>query len=176
MSRRALALVLAVSALAVAGCGITRVDSPVSFKADHRLSFEEPDQEDEVPIPVQLDWKVKNFSRTDGKRFAVFVDKPPVGPEKTVRLRICTEGEKLPPQPGTDRKVCKDDARRIYFADDTSLKLACFEPRFDAPERERNTHTVSVILVDGDDQRIGQAVATVRFHVDAEEAKRCRGL
>ena len=162
--------------IAVAGCGFTRVDAPVSFKADHRLSFQDPDQEDDVHIPVRLNWKADDFSLSGGNHFAVFVDKAPVGPKRTVRIRLCTEGEKLPPQLGSDRTICKDEVQRIYFADTSSLQLRCFQPRFDAPKRERNTHTATVILVDRNDRRVGQAASSVRFHVDAEEAKRCRGL
>ena len=171
------ALALATVAVAVSACGFTRTDAPVSFKADHRLSFESPDQEDEVDIPVRLDWKVKDFPLQNGNRFAVFVDKAPVGPKRTVRIRLCTEGEKLPPQPGSERtKICKDDTERIYFADKTSLTLKCFEPRFDAPKRERDTHSATVVLVDRNDRRVGQAATTVRFHVDEEQEKKCRGL
>ena len=168
---------LVVLAIAAPACGFTRTDAPVSFKADHRLSFESPDQEDEVHIPVELEWKVKDFPLENGNRFAVFIDKPPVGPKRTVRIRLCTEGEKLPPQPGSDRrKICEDDLKRIYFSSTTSLSIKCFDPRFDAPKRERDTHTATVVLVDGKDRRVGQAATTVRFRVDEDEAKKCRGL
>jgi hypothetical protein len=168
---------LAMITVAISSCGFTRTDAPVSFKADHRLSFESPDQEDEVDIPVRLEWKVKDFALRNGNRFAVFINKPPVGPKRTVRIRLCTEGEKLPPQPGSERtKICKDDLQRIYFSSKTSLTLKCFEPRFDAPKRERDTHTATVVLVDRNDRRIGQAATTVRFHVDEDQAKKCRGL
>jgi hypothetical protein len=163
-------------AITLAGCGITRTDAPISFKADHRLSFESPDQEDDVHIPVHLDWKVKDFSLRDGNHFAVFIDKAPVGPDRTVRIRLCTEGEKLPAQLGSDRTICKDEVQRILLTEKTALTLKCFQPRFDAPKRQRNTHTATVVLLDRNDQRIGQASTTVRFHVDADEAKRCRGL
>ena len=162
--------------IVLSGCGFTRTDAPVSFKADHRLSFVDPDQEDDVHIPVRLDWKVKDFPLTEGHRFAVFVDKAPVGPNRTVRIRLCTEGEKLPPQIGSDRTICKDETQRVYLAGRPSLVLDCFQPRFDVPERLRNTHTATVILIDGRDRRVGQAAATVRFHVESAEAKKCRGL
>jgi hypothetical protein len=140
------------------------------------LSFESPDQEDDVHIPVHLEWKVKDFPLRNGNRFAVFIDKAPIGPDRTVRIRLCTEGEKLPPQLGTDRTICKDELQRIYLSDKSSLTLECFQPRFDAPKRQRNTHTATVVLVDREDRRVGQASTTVRFHVDPDEAKRCRGL
>jgi hypothetical protein len=162
--------------LALTSCGITRTDAPISFSADHRLSFESPGQEDDVELPVRLEWEVEDFPLEGGNRFAVFIDKPPVGPKRVVRLQVCTEGEKLPPQAGSMRKLCKDDRKRIFFSEDTSLTIPCFEPRFDAPKRQRNAHTATVVLIDGDDRRVGQAATRVRFHVDEEASKQCRGL
>lgn len=167
---------LLLAVLVLTSCGITRTDSPISFSADHRLSFDAPDQEADVELPLRLEWDVDDFPLRDGNRFAVFIDKPPVGPKRTVRLQVCTEGEKLPPQLGSTRKACKDDRTRIYLADDTSLTIPCFEPRFDAPKRQRNAHTATVVLVDGSDRRVGQAATRVRFHVDPEAARQCRGL
>jgi hypothetical protein len=129
-----------------------------------------------VDLPVRLRWEVEDFPLRDGNRFAVFLDEPPVGPKRTVRLQVCTEGEKLPPQLGSTRKACKDDRKQIFFSDDTSLTLRCPEPRFSAPKRQRNAHTATVVLVDGDDRRVGQAATRVRFHVDPEDARQCRGL
>jgi hypothetical protein len=163
-------------ALLASGCGITRVDAPVTFSADHRLKVEAPKPEAAVHLPVEVRWSVSDFPRRDGNHFGLFVDRVPVGPKRSVRLRICTEGEKLPPQLGSTRKLCKDDRKSIYFASGTSFRVKCFEPRFTAPARTRNTHTVAIVLLDRNDRRVGEAVQTVRFRVDAAESRRCRGL
>ena len=111
-----------------------------------------------------------------GNHFGLFVDRAPVGQKKLVRLRVCTEREKLPPQLGEFRKVCKDDRKTVFFTSKTTFTFPCFDPRFTAPERERNKHTVTVVLLSPDNRRVGQAASTVRFDVDDSDAKRCRGL
>jgi hypothetical protein len=169
-------LVLLLVSMVVGGCGITRVDSPVTFSSDRRLDITDPSAEAKATLPVQVRWEAKDFALTDGQHFGVFVDRVPIGPKRSVRLRICTEGEKLPPQIGAFRKVCKDDRKTVFFTSKPSITLACFEPRFNVPKRTRNTHTVSVVLLDGNDRRVGEAVDSVKFEVDAAQAKRCRGL
>lgn len=166
----------AVAAALLAGCGITRIDAPVSFRADHRLSIEHPSPEDVVGLPLVVRWSADDVDLSDGTHFALFIDRPPVPPDREVRLRVCTEGEKLPPQIGEFRKKCEDERLRIAFARDTSFGIPCIAPRFDAPERRRNSHTLTVVLVDAEGRRIGQAADSVNFDVDDEDADACRGL
>lgn len=172
---RRLALGFVAMAL-LGGCGITRIDAPISFSADRRLSIDHPRPEDEVGLPLEMRWTADDVDLSDGTHFALFVDRPPVPPDRVVRQRVCTEGEELPPQIGEFRKVCKDDRLTIFFTDETSFRFSCFEPRFDAPKRTRNSHTVTVVLVDADGRRIGTAADSVKFDVDDDDAKRCRGV
>lgn len=169
-------LLVLVVGVVLSGCGITRVDSPLTFSADRRLDITSPEPEADLGLPVRVRWEADDFPLRDGNHFGVFVDRVPIGPRRSVRLRICTEGEKLPPQAGSFRKVCKDDRTSIFFTSEPSIALPCFEPRFDVPERARNTHTVSVVLLDAEDRRVGEAVDTVKFEVDADDVRRCRGL
>lgn len=160
----------------VAGCGFTRVDAPITFSSDRRLEVTSPSPEDDVGLPVRVTWEVEDFELGGGNHFGVFVDRVPLGPKRSVRLRICTEGEKLPAQAGSFRKVCKDDRKEVFFTAEPFYEFDCFEPRFQAPKRSRNTHTVSIVLLDGDNRRVGHAIDSVRFEVDADDARRCRGL
>ena len=176
MTRARLAMALAAMVVLAGGCGITRIDAPVTFKADHRLDIVEPEPEEEVELPMEVAWDVEDFERTGGNHFGLFVDRVPIGPKRAIRLRVCTEGEKQPPQLGSFRKPCKDDRETIFFTTDTSFTFDCFEIRFDQPERSRNTHTVSLVLLDAEERRIGEAVDTIKFEVDEDDARRCRGL
>lgn len=169
-------LVLLVSALVAAGCGITRVDAPITFSADRRLEITSPSAEESVDLPVQVRWDVEDFQLTDGNHFGLFVDRVPIGPRRSVRLRVCTEGEKLPPQIGSFRKVCEDDRETVFFTDERSFRFRCFDPQFDRPKRTRDLHSVSVVLLDRNGRRVGEAVDTVKFRVDEAQVKRCRGL
>jgi hypothetical protein len=106
----------------------------------------------------------------------VFLDKGFPSPRRDVRLTLCSEQGKLPPQPGELRAPCKDDRERIFFTNETSMRFDCFEPRFSAGRRRQHEHTVSVILVDENLKRIGEAAASVTFRVDTADADACRGF
>ena len=155
---------------------ITRIDAPFTLRADKRLAMVSPDPEEEVGLPVTVTWKTVDYELEDGHRFAVFVDKGFPAPRRDVRLTLCSEQGKLPPQPGELRAPCKDDRDRIHFTTDTSLSFDCFEPRFSAGRRRQNEHTVSVILVDENLRRVGEAATAVKFRVDDEDAASCRGF
>ena len=173
---RARVVLLLLVATLVGGCGITRVDAPVTFSSDRRVDITQPSAEAKATLPVRVRWEAKDFALSGGNHFGVFVDRVPIGPKRSVRLRICTEGEKLPPQIGAFRKICKDDRKTVFITSRPTITLTCFEARFNVPKRTRNTHTVSVVLLDGNDRRVGEAFDSVKFEVDAAQAKKCRGL
>ena len=167
---------LLVAGLVLTGCGITRIDAPISFQADRRLSIESPEPEEKVGLPLTVRWSADDVDTSDGTHFALFVDRPPPPPDREIRLQVCTEREKLPPQLGELRGPCEDDRTEIRFADEPSYRFDCFEPRFSAPKRRRHVHTVTVVLVDADGRRLGQAADTVKFEVEQRDVERCRGL
>lgn len=167
---------LLVLAAVVTGCGITRVDAPITFAADRRLEITSPGPEESVDLPVRVTWDVEDFDLSGGNQFGLFVDRVPIGPRRDVRLRVCTEGEKLPPQAGSFRKLCKDDRKSVFLTGETSFRFTCFDPQFDKPKRTRDVHTVSVVLLDRNGRRVGEAVDTIKFRVDEAQVKRCRGL
>jgi hypothetical protein len=155
---------------------LTRTDAPLSFLPDRRLSMVAPEEEQQVGLPLVVRWKVEDFPVTDGNHFGVFVDTDIPSPDKTVRLRVCTSREQLPPAPGEFRGICKDQRQKIFFTTDTSYELQCFEPRFNLGARRLNDHRVTVILLDGQNRRVGEAAASVPFRADPDDAKKCRGL
>jgi hypothetical protein len=155
---------------------ITRVDAPLTFRPDKRLSMVSPDEEEEVPLPVTVKWKSEDFPLTDGNQFGVFVDTSIPSPGDILRVRLCTRLAELPPQPGDFRGICKDQREQISFTTKHSATFKCFEPHFNRGKRRMNDHTVTVILLDKDLRRVGEAAAEVMFRVDAKDAKRCRGF
>lgn len=155
---------------------LTRTDAPLSFLPDRRLSMVAPEEEEEVRLPLVVKWDVKDFPIEDGNHFGVFVDTDIPSPDKTVRLRVCSTREKLPPAPGEFRGICQDQREKIFFTEETSFTLECFEPRFNLGARRLNDHRVTVVLLDGENRRVGEAAASVPFRVDPDDAKKCRGL
>lgn len=171
-----LAVLFVLAQLRVHWNTLTRVDAPFTLRADKRLGMVSPSPEEEVDLPVTVTWETVDHELEEGHQFAVFVDKGFPAPRRDVRLTLCSEQGKLPPQPGELRAPCKDDRERIYFTTDTSLSFDCFEPRFSAGRRRQNEHTVSVILVDENLRRVGEAATAVKFRVDDEDAASCRGF
>jgi hypothetical protein len=155
---------------------LTRTDAPLSFLPDRRLSMVAPEEEEEVQLPLVVRWDVEDFPLEDGNHFGVFVDTDIPSPDKVVRLRVCSTREQLPPAPGEFRGICRDQRDKIFFTAETSFTLECFEPRFNLGARRLNDHRVTVILLDGENRRVGEAAASVPFRVDPDDAKKCRGL
>ena len=135
-----------------------------------------PEEEQEVRLPLRVSWEVEAFELRDGNHFGVFVDTDIPSPDKVVRLRVCSAREQLPPAPGEFRGICSDQREKIFFTTETSFSLECFEPRFNLGARRLNDHRVTVILLDGENRRVGEAAASVPFRVDPDDAKKCRGL
>ena len=181
--RRTIALLVAIAVLVptlmtlrIHWDSLTRTDAPLRFLPDRRLSMVSPEEEEEVQLPLKVTWKVEDFPIEDGNHFGVFVDSDIPSPDTVVRLRVCSSREKLPPAPGEFRGICGDQREKIFFTTETSFTLECFEPRFNLGARRLNDHRVTVVLLDGENRRVGEAAASVPFRVDGDDAKKCRGL
>jgi hypothetical protein len=155
---------------------LVRVDAPFTFRPDRRLSMVEPGQEEVVNLPLTVRWTSEHFPITDGNHYGVFVDTDIPSPGDVVRLRICSKMAQLPPAPGEFRGVCKDQREKIFFTTEPEVTLECFEPQFHLGARRVNDHRVTVILLDKDRRRVGEAAATVPFRVDTSDARTCRGF
>ncbi len=156
---------------------LTRVDAPLSFKPDRRLSMLEPDQEELVQLPVTVKWKSADFELTNGNQFGVFINASIPSPGDVARVRLCSRLAELPPAPGDYRGVCRDQRDLIRFTKQHSVTIDCFEPHFNRGKRRMNDHKITVVLLDKDKRRIGEAAAEVSpFRVDATDARTCRGF
>jgi hypothetical protein len=155
---------------------LTRVDAPLSFKADKRLGMQEPDAEELVRLPVTVRWKSEDFALTDGRQFGVFINTSIPSPGDIARVRLCSRLAELPPAPGDYRGICTDQRDLVRFTTKHSVSIDCFEPHFNRGKRRMNDHQVTVVLLDKDKRRIGEAAAEVPFRVDAKDARKCRGF
>jgi hypothetical protein len=155
---------------------LSRVDAPMSFRPDKRLSMVSPKDEEKVRLPATITWKSNDFPLTNGNRFGVFLDSAIPSPNDILRVRLCTRLAELPPAPGDFRGLCTDQRDNILFTTKHSVTFDCFEPHFNRGKRRMNDHTVTVILLDKQLRRVGEAAAQVSFRADAADAKRCRGF
>jgi|SRR5690349_4077704 hypothetical protein len=155
---------------------LTRVDAPLSFRPDHRLSMESPEQEEQVHLPVTIKWSSKDFELKDGNQFGVFIDTSIPSPDDVARVRLCTRLAELPPAPGDFRGICTDQRDRIFFTTKHSVTIKCLEPFFNRGKRRMHDHKVTIVLLDGQKKRIGEAAAEVPFRADAKDVRKCRGF
>lgn len=153
-SRLAVLGAVLLAAATTAGCA-TR---GLAFRVDDRIDIVAPDDNDEVTLPVTLEWTARDY---DG-RFGVFVDRsaPPPGKPLSWIARGDDECENTP--------GCPDEAyfaqRGAYATDGHSLVIErVLNQRQDG--RRCSTHEATVVLLDEDDRRRGESAWAVTFRV-----------
>lgn len=168
--RAAIALVLVAASAVTNGCGVRGL----SFVEDTRVSITFPSDRQEVELPLSVRWRVRDFEITgrtgsverDAGYFGVFVDRAPQPPGKTLEWlarddQVCraTDG-------------CPDAAylaeRRAYTTTETHFTIEELpDPTRDEDRRE--FHEVTVVLLDGKGQRIGESAFSVEFQIERKE-------
>ena len=165
-SRSALVL-LAVTLAAASACGFgTR---GLAFTNDDRVEITSPEDRQKLRLPVTIDWTIDDFEvtgpgRGSGDRegyFAVFVDRSPMPPGKTLRHiakddRSCRVDDGCP-----DAEYLA--ARGVYTTTETELVLEMMSKT--ARDGRREFHDVTVVLLDPDGRRIGESAWHVRFEL-----------
>lgn len=153
------------AALLVGGCDMSRL-SPFQ---DKRIRIVEPENRSSVSLPVTLRWEVDEFTITgrddqstaDAGYFAVFVDRPPIPPGRTLEWFAMQDDSC-----GVSACGSVDNLEDIYTTEKTSLKLTRLPALFERNALER--HEVVIILLDGAGARIGESAFYVRFTFDRE--------
>jgi hypothetical protein len=179
--RRGRAVVAWVGALVgitglLSGCGINKLEVPLTFSSDRRLHMVSPADQSVVGLPVTVRWSASDFPLTNGNHFGVFVDAPPVGLQSQVRLVVCSQQGLAPIQIGEQRSPCYDQRNSVFMAYQPYFTFTCFSPRYQAAARSRNQHQISVVLLDRNNVRVGQAVADLTIDVNPGAVNRCLGL
>lgn len=158
---RRVALLVAVGVLA-GGCSLTGV----TFRQDDRLSFVTPDDRAEVSLPLTVRWEVEDFDVGPDGSFAVFVDRAPQPPGKSIEW-LARDDDACRPDDG-----CPDDEwfaeRDVFITTDLELTIEQLPAGTD-DRRER--HEVTVVLLDPDRRRIGETAWSLEFEVEREDAR-----
>lgn len=157
---------LAVAVLLLAGCS----PEGLAFVQDRRVEIVEPDDLEEVRLPVTIRWVAEDFtamaspdgsSQPDRGRFAVLVNRAPMPPGEGLDWFARDDEQCVAP-------ACPDDewlaSQGIHVTSETAVTL---ETLPDRREREGalDQHEVTIVLLDGSDQRIGEAAFAVEFTV-----------
>lgn len=163
------ALLVAVS-LAVSACGF----SGLSFVEDRRLDIVSPEERASVRLPVTVTWKVSDFeitgrtgtARRDAGYFGVFVDRAPPAPGRTLES-LADDDRVCQATPG-----CPDEAylaeHRAYATSDTQFTIEELPDPTRGDDR-REFHEVTIVLLDGKGERIGESAFSVEFQVERKE-------
>jgi hypothetical protein len=160
-----------VAVLGLSSCGV----QGLNFRQDERLVITAPEDRAKVTLPVTVSWRVHDFtvtgndgsSLTDAGYFGVYVDRAPQPPEQTQVWLV------------RDDPNCQGVVRcatRSYLAQlnvfSTSRQRFTVErlpaPTTNAPRR-REFHDVTIVLLNGRGQRIGESAFTLQFEIDRSD-------
>lgn len=153
-------------------CGVRGL----SFIADDRVSIVSPKDRATVELPMRVKWEVEDF-RVSGRTgrvekdtgyFAVFVDRAPQPPGRTVESLAAGDSAcEVDP-------ACPDEAyfasRGVYTTSETEL-IIDFIPDL-AQGDNRDLHELTVVLLNGKGERIGESAFRVEFEVGRKRGSR----
>ena len=144
----------------------------LSFVEDERLTITSPADRATVAVPVNLEWRVDNFTvtgrdgsaRPDAGYFAVFVDRAPQPPGQTLEWLVRDDAE---------CKVtigCPNETylrtRDVYSTTDTKLTIDRIADLSRGQRRgRREFHEITVVLLNGRGERMGESAFRVEFQV-----------
>ena len=153
-----LALVAAIVSLA--GCSVT----DLAFEEDDRVDIVEPADRADATLPVTIRWTADDLDDAEGGPFfAVFVDRAPIRPGQSLRSladEACNRTDGCP-----DLAYFRD--RHVYVTDDLEVTVDALPAQSGQRTAADDRHEATIILLDGEGRRLGEAAYTVQFTVDA---------
>jgi hypothetical protein len=152
------------------GCGVRGLD----FRQDKRLTITAPGDRAKVHLPVTVTWRVHDFDVTgrDGERlldsgyFGVFVDRAPQPPERTLQwlVRDDPSCSGIPSCP--DEEFLAE--RNIHATNKTRFTIERLAAPTTNAAKRREFHEVTIVLLNGRGERIGESAFTIQFEVARE--------
>ena len=149
----------------MSGCGI----HGLSFVQDNRLSILQPEDRAAVHLPMRVRWSIDDFRVTgptrkavqDAGYFGVFVDRAPQAPGRTVASLAAGDAAcKVDPSCPNKRYFA---SRGVYTTDKTHVTIK-FLPDLTEGDN-RDFHELTVVLLNGKGERIGESAFGVEFEV-----------
>lgn len=150
--------------------------SGLAFRADERVEIVAPAQRAEVTLPFDVRWTVEDFTvagadgsaTDDAGYFAVLVDVTPMPPGENPTYYARDDASCLASAGCPDVAYLAD--RNIYLTRDTTFDVIALEDtrptdRPSAPDE----HEITIVLLNGKSERIGESAFKVEFTVDRDE-------
>jgi hypothetical protein len=145
----------------------------LSFKEDERVEITSPEDQDEVTLPFELRWKAEDFDvvgpdgsdSEDAGYFAVLLDTSPMPPGEGLDY-FARDDESC------DRSAGCPDAqyfaeRGIFPTSATSFEVTTIEDTRPTDRRSApDNHELTIILLNGKGERIGESAFRVDVEVD----------
>lgn len=138
----------------------------LAFREDNRVEILTPGDRAEVPLPLEIRWRADLEPRADGGPFfAVFIDREPVRPGQSLRALADDSCNRSPGCP--DLEYFRD--RYVFVTEGTSVTIDAV-PRAGTSQRTgaKDRHEATIVLVDAEGRRIGEAAYRVEFVVEED--------
>jgi hypothetical protein len=159
--RRLGAAVLALLALLAGGCSV----SGLAFREDDRVDIVEPADREETTLPVTVRWRADLDGGGDGgPYFAVFVDRAPIRPGQSLRALADDACNSTPGCP--DMAYFRD--RFVFVTDEQQVTIDALPQEGGQRTSADDRHEATVVLIDADGRRVGEAAYTVEFTVEEQ--------
>lgn len=154
--------IAAVVAASVSGCGLAHLHD-LSFRVDDRLHFVSPEARTTVHQPMSVSWTMRDFTvaapgsapaSRDAGYFAVFVDRAPIHPGQTLKAvghgdLVCERDPKCPDEAYLN-------SHYVFTTTTPHLRLPRI-PDLSGDREKLQMHAITVVLLDTDGRRIGEA-------------------
>ena len=160
---------MACSVIVLSGCAM----QGLTFVQDNRVTISAPRDRAKVKLPVTVAWTVENFKVTgrDGRRgtdagyFGVYVDRAPQPPQRTQNWLLREDTQCLT-TPGCPNETFLAE-QNIHSTTETTFKVERLPaPPSEDAQRRREFHEVTIVLLNGRGERIGESAFTIEFELD----------
>lgn len=160
MSRttRRLLVLGTVASVLTSACAV----SGLSFVQDTRLKILTPRDNETVSVPFTVSWTVEDFAGS----FVVIFDRSPMRPNQDLRSLV-PEGDPCRAEPDCPDASWLAD-RDIYVTDANSVSIERLPDRRDN-DRSKDRHDLTIVFLDEQGRRSGEAAFTSEFIVERED-------
>lgn len=165
---RASAVAIALGVLS--GCGV----NGLNFAQDKRLTITAPEDRASVRLPVTVSWRVRDFevtgpdgsARPDAGFYGIYVDRAPQPPGHTQAWLVRDDPNCRSNPSCLDRAFLQQ--ANIHSTTDSSFTVERVTGPSSSAARRREFHEVTIVLLNGKGERIGESAFTRQFEVNRE--------
>jgi hypothetical protein len=140
-----------------------------AFETDERVRIVSPRSLEVVEPPFTLKW---SGGVPEASSYAVFIDRPPMPPNSSLREYSEQQCENTTLCPGSGAKALEAwlEQRGIFTTKSSKLEIPFISTRGPSTEKDtRDTHEAILVALGKDGRRIGESAWNLRFRVPPQE-------